>query len=102
LGIIGLHPLHFPPFVKVCFTPKHILLASWPLHSTLSHEPNVKVATMKGLALGDELWKHLIRSSGSRFTHNLEALEEDGPPPWLCFSLPNTSSHLPPHSGSPS
>ncbi len=25
LGVIGLHPLHFPPFVKVCFIPKHIL-----------------------------------------------------------------------------
>jgi hypothetical protein len=25
LGIIGLHPLHFPSFVKVCFTPKHTL-----------------------------------------------------------------------------
>ncbi len=25
LGIIGFHPLHFPPFVKVCFTSKHIL-----------------------------------------------------------------------------
>jgi hypothetical protein len=23
LGVIGLHPLHFPLFVKVCFTPKH-------------------------------------------------------------------------------
>jgi hypothetical protein len=26
---IGLHPLHSPPFVRVCFTPKHIFLASW-------------------------------------------------------------------------
>ncbi len=25
LGIIGLHPLHSSSFVKVCFTPKHIL-----------------------------------------------------------------------------
>jgi len=25
LGVIGLHPLHSPPFVKVCFTPKHTL-----------------------------------------------------------------------------
>jgi hypothetical protein len=25
LGVIGLHPLHFPPFVRVCFTPKHNL-----------------------------------------------------------------------------
>ncbi len=24
LGIIRLHPLHSPPVVKVCFTPKHI------------------------------------------------------------------------------
>jgi hypothetical protein len=31
LGVIGLHPLHFPPFLRVCFTPKHILLASWAL-----------------------------------------------------------------------
>jgi hypothetical protein len=25
LGVIGLHPLHSPPFVKMCFTPKHTL-----------------------------------------------------------------------------
>ncbi len=25
LGVIRLHPLHSPPFVKVCFIPKHIL-----------------------------------------------------------------------------
>jgi hypothetical protein len=33
LGVIGLHPLHSPPFVRetVCFTPKHTLLASWAL-----------------------------------------------------------------------
>jgi hypothetical protein len=36
LGVIRLHPLHSPPFVKVCFIPKHILdvvtltLDSWP------------------------------------------------------------------------
>ncbi len=24
LRVIGLHPLHSPPFVRVCFTPKHI------------------------------------------------------------------------------
>jgi hypothetical protein len=29
LGVIKLHPLHSPPFVRMCFTPKHILLASW-------------------------------------------------------------------------
>jgi hypothetical protein len=34
LGVIGLHPLHFPPFLKVCFTPKHIILASWALCTT--------------------------------------------------------------------
>jgi hypothetical protein len=31
LGVIGLYPLHFPPFVRMCFTPKHTLLASWAL-----------------------------------------------------------------------
>jgi hypothetical protein len=31
LKVIGLHPLHSPPFVKVCFTPKHSLLALWAL-----------------------------------------------------------------------
>jgi hypothetical protein len=46
LGIIGLHPLHSPPFVRMCFTPKHIFLASWALHSTFNCEPNVSVATL--------------------------------------------------------
>jgi hypothetical protein len=40
LGVIGLHPLHFLPIVKVCFIPKHIFL-----HSTFSYEPNVRVVT---------------------------------------------------------
>jgi hypothetical protein len=31
LGVIGLHPLHSPPFVRVFLTPKHIVLASWAL-----------------------------------------------------------------------
>ncbi len=43
LKVIGLYPLHSPPFVKVCFTPKHIFLA---LHSTFNHKTNVKVATL--------------------------------------------------------
>ncbi len=29
LGVIGLHPLHSPPFVIVCFTFEHTLLTSW-------------------------------------------------------------------------
>ncbi len=31
LGVIGLHILHSPPFVRVCFTPKHTFLTSWTL-----------------------------------------------------------------------
>jgi hypothetical protein len=31
LEIIGLRLLHFPPFVRVCFTLEHIFLASWAL-----------------------------------------------------------------------
>jgi len=42
LGVIGLHPLHSPPFVKMCFTPKH---AFGLMGLTFCHEPNVKVAT---------------------------------------------------------
>jgi hypothetical protein len=29
MGVIGFYPLHSPPFVKVCFTFKHIFLTSW-------------------------------------------------------------------------
>jgi hypothetical protein len=43
LGIIGLHFLHYPPFVKVYFTPKKFSWPHGPLHFTLNHEPNVKV-----------------------------------------------------------
>jgi hypothetical protein len=35
LGVIGLHPLHFPPFVKVCFTPKYTLALMGPCTSHL-------------------------------------------------------------------
>jgi hypothetical protein len=31
LGVIGFHPLHSPPFVRMCFTPKHTFLALWAL-----------------------------------------------------------------------
>ncbi len=31
LGVVVFHRLHSPPFVRVCFTPKHTLLASWAL-----------------------------------------------------------------------
>jgi hypothetical protein len=31
LGIIGFNFLHFPSFVKMCFTLEHIFLASWAL-----------------------------------------------------------------------
>ncbi len=47
MGVIGLHPLHFPPFVKECVSPPNTF--SWPhgpLHSTFSHEPNVRVVTL--------------------------------------------------------
>jgi hypothetical protein len=47
LGVIGLHPLHSPPFVKKCVS--HSNTFSWPhgpLHSTLCHKPNVKVTTI--------------------------------------------------------
>ncbi len=45
LGVIGLHPLHSPPFVKVCFTLKHTLLAScvatplWDKYEDETHTP---------------------------------------------------------------
>jgi hypothetical protein len=46
LGVIGLHPLHSPSFVKVCFTSKHIFGLMGPsLHFTLSRKLNVKVVT---------------------------------------------------------
>jgi hypothetical protein len=38
--------LHSPPFVRMCFTPKHNILALWDFTLyTVSCEPNVKVAT---------------------------------------------------------
>jgi hypothetical protein len=34
LGVIWLHPLHITPFVRVCFTPKHIVgLMALALHT---------------------------------------------------------------------
>jgi hypothetical protein len=43
LGIIGLHPLHSPPFVKVCFTPKHILCLMGHCTSHLVVDPMLKL-----------------------------------------------------------
>jgi hypothetical protein len=42
LGVIGLHPLHSPPFVKMCFTLKHIFGL---MGLTFCRKPNVRVAT---------------------------------------------------------
>jgi hypothetical protein len=39
LGVIGLHPLHSPPFVKVCFIPKHTLGLMGPCTSHLIVNP---------------------------------------------------------------
>jgi hypothetical protein len=47
LGIIELHPLHSPSFVRVCFTPKHMVChLHGPLDFTFNYEPNVKVVTL--------------------------------------------------------
>jgi len=46
LEVIGLHPLHSPRFMKVCFTPKHILGLMGLCTSHFVHEPNGRVATM--------------------------------------------------------
>jgi len=35
LGVIRLHPLHSPPFVRVCFRPKHIFGFMGPCTSHL-------------------------------------------------------------------
>ncbi len=43
LGVIGLHLLHYPPFVWNTLSWFHR-----PLHSTLNHKPNVRVATRIG------------------------------------------------------
>jgi hypothetical protein len=43
LGVIGLHPLHSPPFVKVCFTPKHILIFMGPYISHLVANPMLRL-----------------------------------------------------------
>ncbi len=39
LVVIGLHPVHFPPFVKVCFTLKHTLGFMGPYTSHLVVNP---------------------------------------------------------------
>jgi hypothetical protein len=39
LGVIGLHPLHSPPFVRVCFTPKHTLNLMGPYTSHFVTNP---------------------------------------------------------------
>jgi hypothetical protein len=47
LGVIGLHPLHSPPFLKMCFTPKQFSWLHGPLPYTFNCEPNVKVGTFQ-------------------------------------------------------
>jgi hypothetical protein len=39
LGIIGFHLLHSPSFMKVCFTPKHIIDLMGPCNSHLVVNP---------------------------------------------------------------
>jgi hypothetical protein len=42
LGIIGLHFLHFPPFVKMCFAPKHTIGLIGPCTSHFVTNPMLK------------------------------------------------------------
>jgi len=43
LGVIGLHPLYSPPFVRVCFTPKHTIGLMGPCTSHLVKNPMLRL-----------------------------------------------------------
>lgn len=45
LKVIKLHPLHSPPFLKVCFILNRLSWPHGPFHSTISRKPNVRVIT---------------------------------------------------------
>jgi hypothetical protein len=47
LGIIGFHPLHFHPFVRVCFTPKHTFDFMGPCTSHLIANPMLRLQHME-------------------------------------------------------
>ncbi len=55
LGVIGLHPLHSPPFVKVCFTPKHTFGLMGPYTSHLVMNP---MLGLRHFSLDKSILKH--------------------------------------------
>jgi hypothetical protein len=72
LGIIGLHPLHSPPFVKVCFTPKHIF---GPMGLYTSH-----FVVNPMLGLWQKAWKKLgfwLCTQSAHIAMQLEPLEHN-------------------------
>jgi hypothetical protein len=49
LGMIMLHPLHSPPFVRMCFTPKHAFGLMDPYISILATNPVLRMQQNIGL-----------------------------------------------------
>ncbi len=49
LGVTGLHPLHSPSFVRVCFTPKHTLTFMGPWTSLLIRSPMLRLRQVKNI-----------------------------------------------------
>jgi hypothetical protein len=56
LGVIGLHPLYSPPFMRMCFTPKHNFGLMGPCTSHFVVNP------MLGLWHRSQVQKNLFRS----------------------------------------
>jgi len=67
-----LHFLHFPPFVKMCFTYEHTLLASWalPFHTFLNPMLGLRHNNPYNMKVSHHInWKQLIITSNCPKLH---------------------------------
>ncbi len=72
LGVIGLHPLHSPSFVKACFTPKHTLTLMGLWTSLLVTNPISRYNIEYGILVDATheycfIWENIVMESLKRF-----------------------------------
>ncbi len=58
LGVIRLHPLHFPPFMKMCFTPQHTFSLMGPCTSHFVANPMLGLQQFSQMAIQPRLVKN--------------------------------------------
>jgi hypothetical protein len=68
LGIIRFHPLHSPPIVKMCFTPKHNIGLMGPCTSHLVTDPMLRLQQLSSMMF--HVWVGATKMGNINFNFN--------------------------------